>query len=746
MRWSIVRLIWSRELRDQLRDRRTILMIAVLPLVLYPILGGAILQFALGSGDEKPRVVGVVGAEWLPAPPSRDEQVRTASLVSVVGFPSPGLGGPGLRLDTLVALQAVRAYNHRHPPPYPPLLVHEQFSDLYFDSPQEADSLLVKELDAADPEELRGRQVDVILTVRPGFLEQLEAGGQPVLRLDHREDERSRAAVRRVKNVLARWKLHLRQVQLQRAGLPADFDEVFEVREPERRKSPDRIAAESVADLLVRFFPFLLVMWSLAGALYPAVDLCAGEKERGTMETLLISPASRVEIVVGKFLTIWVFSFASALLNLASMGLTATRLSGQLVPGGLSAPAMLWCVVLSLPLTAFFSAICLAIGAYARSTKEGQYYLMPLFLVTMPLIFLTMAPGVELNPFYSLVPVTGVALLMQRLMTSPLEQVPWIYFGPVLLPIVLYSWLALRWAIEQFNREEVLFREAERLDLVLWLRRLFRDKDPYPSVGQALFCFGVILTLRWLAFGLGEQWPLPVRTAIGYLAFVAAPPLFMALLLTARPKEGLLLRLPTLRAAAAGPLLAVLLLPPLSGLTMVILEQFPPLRQLVAERNPLTEELWEVSQGELGEARIWQYGLVLGLLPAVCEELAFRGFILSGLRRRYHARAAILFSSFLFALFHMNVFQFLPAFLLGAVLGLLAVRSGSLLPGILFHLVHNGLMIGLVRLGAWLREEGYSIELSPAVWIGWLGTGLVCAALAASLLWRLSRLPQKAEA
>src|SRR4029079_16456192 len=177
----------------------------------------------------------------------------------------------------------------------------------------------------------------------------------------------------------------------------------------------DKLAAEGVLDLMVRLFPFLLVMWSLAGALYPAVDVCAGEKERGTMETLLISPASREEIVWGKFLTIWVFSAATALLNLASMALTMWKFSAALPGSSLTPMALVWSVLLLLPLSAFFSAVCLAVGAYARSTKEGQYYLMPLFLVTMPLMFLTLAPGVELSPFYSLVPVTGAALLMQKL-------------------------------------------------------------------------------------------------------------------------------------------------------------------------------------------------------------------------------------------------------------------------------------------------------------------------------------------
>src|SRR5205807_2225235 len=184
----------------------------------------------------------------------------------------------------------------------------------------------------------------------------------------------------------------------------------------------------------------------MAGALYPAVDLCAGEKERGTMETLLISPASREEIVWGKFLTIWVFSAATALLNLLSMGMTAWVFSRMVDLVTFPLSFLFWGAILLLPLSAFFSALCLSVGVYARSSKEGQYYLMPLFLLTMPLVFLTLVPGVELNHFYSMVPVTGVALLLQRLMTaSSAEQIPWLYIVPVLAPTTFYSWLALRW-------------------------------------------------------------------------------------------------------------------------------------------------------------------------------------------------------------------------------------------------------------------------------------------------------------
>src|SRR5207247_6544947 len=101
----------------------------------------------------------------------------------------------------------------------------------------------------------------------------------------------------------------------------------------------------------------------------------------------------------------------------------------QIPTGALDIGAIFWCIILVLPLSAFFSAISLALGAYARSSKEGQYYLMPLFLVTMPLVLLTLAPGVTLSPFYSLMPVTGVALLLQRLIpASSLAQSPSLYF------------------------------------------------------------------------------------------------------------------------------------------------------------------------------------------------------------------------------------------------------------------------------------------------------------------------------
>jgi sodium transport system permease protein len=752
MRWSIVRVIWVRELRDQLRDRRTVFMIAVLPVLLYPVAGFGVLHLAMGYLG-KQTVVGVQGQQYLPPLTPRCTAFSPVPALSLLALTPPAPGVPLAGVERVAAAltldQARRTDPHQD---YPPLFIQEgdglRFAPSYLETPEEARIVVVRCLDAPTPDAdptpldpanptrhidgraddflahvdraaLNNRQVDLLLVVPANFQEILRRDGRPLLYVLTREgDERSRLVDNRLSLLLWQWKKQLKDVRFLRRGLPADYDEALEVRDAARAKPASKRANDELLDMLVRVFPFILVLWSLAGALYPAVDLCAGEKERGTMETLLISPASRAEIVWGKFLTIWVFSAATALLNLLSMGLTMWHFGHLLAAGATFRPAALfWAVALLLPLSAFFSAVCLAIGAYARSSKEGQYYLMPLFLVTMPLIFLTLAPGVELNHFYSMVPVTGVALLLQKLMAvKPPTSDLWGYFVPVLAPMVVYSWLALRWAIEQFQREEVLFREAERLDVKLWLMRLFREKEALPSVGQALFCFALIFGLHWLSLGAGGRVSLVSSSAIRYLAFVATPPLFMVLLLTTRPLQGLSLRWPPWWAWPAGVVLAVLLLPPFSALTLLLLDQFPQIKQAMREAQDV---------GALGERMrdmVDRAGLVLCLLvfvvlPAVCEELAFRGFILSGLRRRLRPWTAVLFSSFLYALYQMNVLQVLPHFLLGVVLALLVLRTGSLGGAIVFRLVWE-----LLLWSPLLMREGFSIA-------DWINPGVVAVSL-----------------
>jgi len=724
MRWTIVRLIWARELRDQLRDRRTVFMIVGLPVLLYPLLGFAVLRFAQGFLD-RPSIVGIecpLGERQQFPAPSAEQSDRhlgpDLAWLSVVPLaPLPAL--PHLAGGVSLAQAGHQILD------FPPMLQDGQLTPAYQEMAERL-KLHIKLVEPANAQELLDdKTVDLIVAAEPSFLERLAHGGRPPLNLVGREnDDRSRQAGVRLNAVLEQWRADLKRTRLARRGLPGSFDEVFEVKDTAGALFAASAPGKSFFDIILRVFPFMLVMWSLAGALYPAVDLCAGEKERGTMETLLISPAGREEIVWGKFLTICVFSASTSLLNLASMGLSTWLMGPSLPHGALSLPSLLWCVLLLLPLSAFFSAICLAVGAYARSTKEGQYYLMPLFLIAMPLIFLTLAPGVELNPFYSMVPVTGVGLLMQRLITSPgLSQAPWFYFAPVLAPMVLYGWLALRWAIDQFQREEVLFREAERLDLALWFRRLFREKEPMATAGQAMFCFGLLLVLRWLSLDLGTAVVLPVRSTVIQLAFVAAPPLFMGLLLTTRPRSNLGLRRPTWMYV----IVAVLLLP-LAELVRIALGGVPALLDLWQARR--LEALAGAPHRIAGVARL-EHLLILAGLPAACEEIAFRGLILSGLRHHFRTWPAVLLSSLLFAVYHTNVFAAAPLFVLGVVLGLLTAYSGSIWPAVLLH---GGCKILVLNGPLTFPGEGGIVLDGRVVFVSL--AALVCTALAAALLWR----------
>ena len=155
-------------------------------------------------------------------------------------------------------------------------------------------------------------------------------------------------------------------------------------------------------------------------------------------------------------------------------------------------------------MSALFGALCLALAAFAKSSKEGQYYLMPLMMVTMPLVILPMAPGVELTLGNSLIPVTGVVLLLRALMEGNyLHALP---FVPPVVAVTLVCCLwAIRWAVDQFNSESVLFRESERFNIGLWLKHLQRDRGDTPSPAEAVLCGVLILLVQFfMNYALGS--------------------------------------------------------------------------------------------------------------------------------------------------------------------------------------------------------------------------------------------------
>ena len=671
MKWSNVQLIYLREVRDQLRDRRTLFTIAILPIFLYPLLGMIFLQVSQFS-REYPALIHVVGKDHLPQmPPLLDgerffselfDDPQGSELLVVQNFPDhESLDGSRLRQK---AEQSVR--------------------DGHCDA-----VLIVPNTFGAQLNEFRSQLADATTddTATPKEVHKVVG---PHILFDQARDE-SRIARDRLARVLRQWREQVGQDYMVQSDIPVAAIRPFEPQltdvAPESKKR---------AALWSKMLPFVVLIWALTGAFYPAIDLCAGEKERGTLETLLCSPAQRHEIVWGKLLTIMTFSMVTALLNLASMGLTASLMMQQLqafqlalsdLPMGMPPLISLgWLILALIPVSSLFSALSLALAALARSAKEGQYYLMPMLLVTMPLMILPSLPSIQLELGTSLIPVTGLMLLLRALMESD-YAIAALYFLPVLGVTAACCLLAMRWAVDQFNNESVLFRESERFDLRAWLWHLIRDRQDTPTVNQAIFCAIAILMLRFLVgfqISLPENWiSLATLTVLTQFAFFALPAGLMALVLTRKPRESLLLRWPRWSSLPAAVLLAILLHPSAIALSVFIQQTYP-----------LPEQIEHISRNLIGGApNLLTLLLVIAVVPAICEELAFRGFILSGLRHLGHRWWAIMLSSLFFGVAHGIVQQSFSATLIGMIIGYVAVQSGSLLVCILFHVTHNSLAI-----------------------------------------------------
>jgi len=687
--WSNVRLIVSREIRDQLRDRRTLFMIVVVPLLLYPLLGMSFFQLSQFM-REHPNDVLVLGAAEL------DSLEDFPKLIEDGQFASAWLDRP----DSGYLLQLTLADHDTiaHPS-------DEKASDgAGATGEKRTASQLVHDGD-----------YHLIVEFPPGFGERMRQFREQLARQSanattgadewqvpeppvhyNSTNEKSRMAYGRMGRLLHRWKAAVIEKNLERSKLPSVAAQPFRFDVTDVAEAGHRDAV-----MWARILPFVLLIWALTGAFYPAIDLCAGEKERGTLETLLSSPAERSEIVWGKLITVMLFSVVTAILNLVNMCITGAFIIGQLnqVQDGagamnLSSPllsAAFWLLLALGPVSALFSALCLALAAFARSSKEGQYYLLPLILVTMPLMVLPMAPGVELNLGNALIPVTGVMLLLRTVLEGNVGlALPYV---PIVVAVTLgCCLLAVRWAIDQFNKESVLFRESERLDMGLWVKHLVTDRQPTPGVAAALCCVALIMMIK---FFMQSALPMPregsfsdiaVLMFITQVVIIVMPALLMTILLTGDPRKTLLLdRWPRLLSIPAALMLAVALHPLVTVLSTWVQWLYP-----------MSKEVAEMAGGVMSALNnapyVWLPFLLLAVLPAICEEVAFRGFILSGLRHLGHKWWAIGLTAVFFGITHGFLQQSLMATLTGCVIGYLAVQTGSLIPCILFHMTHNGLM------------------------------------------------------
>ena len=241
-------------------------------------------------------------------------------------------------------------------------------------------------------------------------------------------------------------------------NLPATFLESIVVEE--NNVTPLELAAGSV---IARLLPYLIIVLCINGATTPAIDLTAGEKERGTMETILCSPVSRTDLVLGKFLLVFTASFTTALLAITSMSLCSVYAQKLVGVGGSSAAlhpvvavrATAAVFAMVLPLSVFFSAALLALALFARTFREAQSYVAPLTLVVVLAAGTSFLPGVELNLKTIFIPILNTSLVSREILAGTYH---WGFIALVFAASCAYASAAMSYAVRLFNNEKVLFR------------------------------------------------------------------------------------------------------------------------------------------------------------------------------------------------------------------------------------------------------------------------------------------------
>jgi len=435
---------------------------------------------------------------------------------------------------------------------------------------------------------------------------------------------------------------------------------------------------------LGQIIPFILVLMTITGAVYPAIDLTAGERERGTLETLMATPVSTFHLIVGKFLVVATIGMVTALLNLASVGATmhfggVTRALAAEMPVAFPVavlPIILLCMI---PFALLFSAILVAVCSFARTFKEAQNYVMPIIIGAMIPSMLVTMPTVRLEGAIMVLPVGNMVLLTRELFQ---QTCSWTAVVVVLLSTSLYAVAAIAVAAKLFGQEAVLFIDTGSYK-TLFSRRLFRPVLR-PSVSQALLAAAILFPVSFHA----QAWMFSDSTDhfvdnLKWVAIVQFAGLFVALpvalsfYLKIDVIAALQLRLPPLRAWLAATLL---------GISSWALAHELLLLQ------PASEAMIEFSRAiepQLARSPLWLVLILLAIAPAVSEELFFRGFLLSGLSASLRKWPAIVACALIFGVFHFMVERIPLTALMGIALGYVCWQSRSILPGIFFHACHN---------------------------------------------------------
>jgi sodium transport system permease protein len=402
MSWRNVGIVYRKELTDSLRDRRTVISMVVVPLLLMPML-------TIGMGVLSVALVGQARKE-------------IPEVMILGGEDSPRV------MAELRDLKDVRVVPAK--PDY--------------------------------AEEISNKKIRAAVEIPQGFDSKLAAGETVTVQIYKYEGElKSGFGADRLQRFFREVRDRTIREHLQARKLPETLARPFDIVE-RNVVAPEKVGGA----LLGGIVPYFVILLCLTGAMYPAMDLTAGEKERGTIETILCSPVSRTHLVLGKFLMVLTASIATAALSIASMaasfGASKKMLlamtygaTGAALQITITGKAIFSIFLVVLPLAVFFSAALLALSLFAKSFKEAQSYISPLMIVAVLPAVAALLPGVELTAALAVVPVLNTSLVSKEIIGGTYH---WNLIALIFLSSSVYAAAALTIAVKLFQREDVLFR------------------------------------------------------------------------------------------------------------------------------------------------------------------------------------------------------------------------------------------------------------------------------------------------
>ncbi len=397
MKWNNVRLIYCKEISGAIRDRRTLISMIIIPLIFYPLLFLGIGYFTM-MGQQK--------SESIP------------SVVAIKGSEN----APGL-IERL----------------------------------EEDDKINLVYLEKDQQVELNTDNASLLIVIPEDYNinESKEEGRDTIFFQYDSTLNNSQVARRRIEGLMESYRQQILRERLESIGLDLDYAQ------PISEQWQDIAPAErKMGSILSMVLPYIIVILIFVGAMHSAIDITAGEKERGTLATLLVSQLSRLEIVIGKYFTVITISATSMLLGL--LGLSIAFLTPAYAFGELSIikihfsfyTFLLFFLVLA-PLVGLASAILLLIGIFARNNKEASTYVTPIYMGAIFLGMISLSQGMELAEPMFFIPILNNSITFKELLMGTID---WVHILSTLLSNAVIAIIALLMAAYLFTKENVLFR------------------------------------------------------------------------------------------------------------------------------------------------------------------------------------------------------------------------------------------------------------------------------------------------